>query len=222
MTSVSTNESTNAITLTVNKRLSNRFSVLGSYTYSRLLGNYPGPFSPYVNQLDPNISSQYDIIDLTVNRDGALNNDRPHNFKLTGFYVQPLQRIGGALTISLTFTAISGRPIQVLGAHAAYGGRQTLILAPVAALYWVLLHRSVVGRGLFAIGHNPEAARYSGIPVARHLRTVYLLSGLTASLAALVYVARIGQAKSDAGTGYELLAITAVVFLWYFRRKGWL
>ena len=119
-----------AITLTVNKRLSNRFSVLGSYTYSRLLGNYPGPFSPYVNQLDPNISSQYDIIDLTVNRDGALNNDRPHNFKLTGFYVQPLQRIGGALTISLTFTAISGRPIQVLGAHAAYGGRQTLILAP--------------------------------------------------------------------------------------------
>lgn len=119
-----------AVTLTANKRLSNRFSLLASYTYSRLTGNYPGPFSPYVNQLDPNISSQYDIIDLTANRDGALNNDRPHNFKLTGFYVQPLARIGGALTISLTFTAVSGRPIQVLGAHVAYGGRQTLILPP--------------------------------------------------------------------------------------------
>ena len=74
-----------AITLTLQKRLSNRFSILANYTYSRLLGNYPGPFSPYNNQLDPNISVQYDIIDLTVNRNGPLNNDRPHNFKATGF-----------------------------------------------------------------------------------------------------------------------------------------
>ncbi len=117
-----------AVTFTLNKRLSNRFAILASYTYSRLLGNYPGPFSPYVNQLDPNISSQYDIIDLTANRNGPLNNDRPHNIKLTGFYVQPIAKIGGAFTFSLTFTGISGRPIQVLGAHQAYGGRQTLIL----------------------------------------------------------------------------------------------
>lgn len=41
--------------------------------------------------------------------------------------------------------------------------------------------------------------------------TVYLLSGTAAGLAAVVYVAHIGQAKADAGTGYELLAITAVV-----------
>ena len=117
-----------AVTFTINKRFSNRFSVISSYTYARLLGNYPGLFSPYVNQLDPNISSQYDIIDLTANRNGPLNNDRPHNVKLTGYYAQPLARIGGTLTLSLTFTAISGRPIQVLGAHIAYGGRQTLIL----------------------------------------------------------------------------------------------
>mgnify|MGYP000544162778 CR=1 FL=1 len=117
-----------AVTLTANKRFSNRFSLIASYTYSRLLGNYPGLFSPYVNQLDPNISSQYDIIDLTANRNGPLNNDRPHNFKLTGYYAQPIARIGGTVTVSLTFSAISGRPIQVLGAHIAYGGRQTLIL----------------------------------------------------------------------------------------------
>ena len=40
---------------------------------------------------------------------------------------------------------------------------------------------------------------------------VYLLSGTTAGLAAVVYAARLGQAKADAGTGYELFAITAVV-----------
>ena len=124
------NQSANTmpVTLTANKRFSNRFSLIASYTYSRL-GNYPGLFSPYVNQLDPNISSQYDIIDLTANRNGPLNNDRPHNFKLTGYYAQPIASIGGTVTVSLTFSAISGRPIQVLGAHiVAYGGRQTLIL----------------------------------------------------------------------------------------------
>jgi len=117
-----------AMTLTLQKRLSNRFSILANYTYSRLLGNYPGPYSPYNNQLDPNISVQYDIIDLTVNRNGPLNNDRPHNFKVTGFYQQPVFGGQGTITASLTFTAISGRPIQALGQHNAYGARNTFIL----------------------------------------------------------------------------------------------
>jgi rhamnose transport system permease protein len=68
-----------------------------------------------------------------------------------------------------------------------------------------------VGRALYAIGHSPEGARYAGIPVARRLSAVYILSGFAASLAAVIYVAHLGQAKSDAGTGYELMAITAVV-----------
>ena len=50
-----------------------------------------------------------------------------------------------------------------------------------------------------------------GLPVTRRLALVYVLSGLVASLAAVVYVAHLGQARSDAGTGYELSAITAVV-----------
>ena len=45
----------------------------------------------------------------------------------------------------------------------------------------------------------------------RRVALVYLLSGLVASVAAIIYVAHLGQAKSDAGTGYELAAITAVV-----------
>jgi rhamnose transport system substrate-binding protein len=77
--------------------------------------------------------------------------------------------------------------------------------------YAVLLHRSVIGRGLYSIGFAGNGARYAGISVARHIGLVYFLSGLAASIAALVYVAHLGQAKSDAGTGYELDAITAVV-----------
>jgi rhamnose transport system permease protein len=88
---------------------------------------------------------------------------------------------------------------------------QLPVFLVVLAGYVVLLHYSVIGRALYAIGFTPAGARYAGIPVARRIGLVYLLSGLAASLAAIVYVAHLGQAKSDAGTGYELDAIAAVV-----------
>lgn len=88
---------------------------------------------------------------------------------------------------------------------------QLPVLVLAAAFFWVLMHRSTLGRSLVAVGFAPEGARYAGIPVERRLTLVYLLSGLASSLAAIVYVAHWGQAKADAGTGYELLAITAVV-----------
>src|SRR5215217_7129672 len=83
------------------------------------------------------------------------------------------------------------------------------VAAAIATAWW--LHRTSFGRALYAIGHSAEGARYAGIPVSRRVGAVYVLSGLAASLAAVIYVAHLGQAKSDAGTGYELMAITAVV-----------
>jgi rhamnose transport system permease protein len=88
---------------------------------------------------------------------------------------------------------------------------QLPIFAVVAAAYWALLHRTTLGRAWVAVGFSPEGARYAGLPVERRITLVYLLSGLVSSLAAIVYVAHLGQAKANAGTGYELLAITAVV-----------
>ena len=81
----------------------------------------------------------------------------------------------------------------------------------IVAAYVALLHRSVIGRALYAIGFTPQGARYAALPVARRVALVYFLSGLTASVSALIYVAHLGQARSDAGAGYELDAITAVV-----------
>jgi rhamnose transport system substrate-binding protein len=81
----------------------------------------------------------------------------------------------------------------------------------VVIAYSVLVHRSVIGRALFAIGFNAEGARFAGVPVQKRLALVYVLSGVVASLAAIIFVAHIGLAKSDLGTGYELQAIAAVV-----------
>ncbi|MBV9923424.1 MAG: substrate-binding domain-containing protein [Acidobacteria bacterium] len=88
---------------------------------------------------------------------------------------------------------------------------QLFILAAAAVLCWWWLQRTAYGRSLYAIGFSAEGARYAGIPVRSRLTLIYVLSGLASSLAAVVYVAHLGQAKSDAGTGYELMAITAVV-----------
>src|SRR5688500_4211682 len=88
---------------------------------------------------------------------------------------------------------------------------QLPIFLAVLAGYFILLHRSVIGRALYAIGFSAGGARFAGIPVEHRIGLVYLLSGLVSSLAAVVYVAHLGQARSDAGNGYELDAITAVV-----------
>lgn len=88
---------------------------------------------------------------------------------------------------------------------------QLFIFVPVIVAVWWWLHRTAFGRSFYAVGFSQEGSRYAGIKVRRRLNFVYCLSGLTAALAAVIYVAHLGQAKSDAGTGYELTAITAVV-----------
>lgn len=88
---------------------------------------------------------------------------------------------------------------------------QLFIFVPAIIAVWWWLHRTAFGRSYFAIGFSQEGSRYAGIKVRRRLNFVYCLSGFAASLAAVIYVAHLGQAKSDAGTGYELTAIAAVV-----------
>ena len=88
---------------------------------------------------------------------------------------------------------------------------QTPLFLLVAAVIWLLVHRTTIGRSWRAIGFSPEGARYASLPVQRRLAIAYLLAGIITGLAAVVYTSRLGQAKADAGTGYELLAITAVV-----------
>lgn len=88
---------------------------------------------------------------------------------------------------------------------------QAWLLIAVALLVWLLVHRTTFGRSIRAIGFAPEGARYAGLPVERQIASAYILAGAIAGLAALTYTSRLGTAKADAGLGYELFAITAVV-----------
>lgn len=86
-----------------------------------------------------------------------------------------------------------------------------LMMALAGLLCWFILSRTVLGRSMYAIGGNMEAARLSGLPVKKILVSVYALSGLFAGLAGLVMAGRLASAQPQAGVGYELDAIAAVV-----------
>lgn len=88
---------------------------------------------------------------------------------------------------------------------------QVPLFALASALVFVFLHRSVHGRALEALGHAPGAARHAGVAVERLTLMVYAGAGLLAALAGVLFVAHLGQAKADAGSGWELAAITVVV-----------
>lgn len=105
------------------------------------------------------------------------------------------------------------RSFLALGQAYLFGGvpTQLLVFAAVFVALWLMLHRTPLGRELTAIGFNAGGARYAGVRVERATFLVYVLCGVCSALAGLIYVARIGQAKADAGLGYEMLAIAAVV-----------
>ena len=85
------------------------------------------------------------------------------------------------------------------------------ILVICAIATHVVLEHTRLGRYAFAIGSNPEAALYSGIPVAFHTTAVYAISGMLTGLAGMIEASRLMTGQPTAGQGYELQVIAAVV-----------
>ena len=112
--------------LSISRRFASGLYLQGSYTYSRTEGNYPGSVSYDNGQIDPNISSQYDLIELLANRKGPLPQDRPHSLKIDAYDTFDVG--GGHLTIGTRIRAISGVPINVLGPHYLYGPDESFLL----------------------------------------------------------------------------------------------
>ncbi|MFT3693072.1 MAG: TonB-dependent receptor [Kofleriaceae bacterium] len=101
--------------------------VMASYTYSKEQGNFPGLFSTETGQLDPNITSEYDLPGLLANRYGPMGLDRPHNVKVDGFYRFDL-KTAGLITLGASVRAQSGIPHNVLGADPTYGNGESYLL----------------------------------------------------------------------------------------------
>jgi ribose transport system permease protein len=86
-----------------------------------------------------------------------------------------------------------------------------LVMIAMGLIAALILGRTYLGRSMYAIGGNEEAARLSGIRVKRQTLAIYALCGLFAAVAGIVLASRLSSAQPEAANGYELDAIAAVV-----------
>lgn len=126
---------------------------------------------------------------MTIYRGFALvyTDGRP----ITGFNSDFFTMIGGGYFF--------GVPVPVI-----------IMIILFAVLYFVL-RKTTFGRNVYAIGGNEEASRLSGIKTGRFKIYVYTLTGLLSALAGIILTSRLNSAQANAGVGYELDAIAAVV-----------
>lgn len=113
-------------------------------------------------------------------------------------------------------TEVSGFPASFVGIDLRYlPGTHVpaplVIFAAAAVLAVLLLHCSVLGRYIFAIGNNEQACRFSGVAVDRVTVVLFTISGLVSALAGLILTSRLQTSRSDLATSFELQAITAAV-----------
>lgn len=108
--------------------------------------------------------------------------------------------IGFGADVAAQFASVFREKTVVIGSYIV-----------AAAAFWVLLAKTVFGRHVRAIGDNPTAAIYAGLPIVRTQIGVYALSGLLAGIAGVLYAAENHQGNPNAGVAYELDAIAAVV-----------
>ena len=140
-------------------------------------------------------------------------------FLIAKFQIHAFIATLGMMTVARGFALIfsSGKPISNINPFFnVIGGRlwgvipvPVVIYAAVIAVSAVILNYTRFGKSVFAIGANSTAAEISGINVKRNYVIIYMISGLLAGLAAIVFLGRTGSAHPGAATGYELTAIAA-------------
>lgn len=144
-----------------------------------------------------------------------------NGFAITKFNVPPFVATLAMLTIARGFTMLytKGHPISNLGKSFAFIGSGSLLGIPVPvwiAIIVVLLavfvtQKTKIGRYIYAIGGNEQAAKLSGINISKVKIWVYAMAGALAALGGIIVTARLDSAQPNAGMSYELDAIAAVV-----------
>ena len=119
----------------------------------------------------------------------------------------------------VTYVYTNGTPISGLGQSFSSIGNKTFLGLPIPVLLMVIvfgigfyvLSQTRYGRYLYALGGNEDSARLSGINTSKIKTLVYVICGATAALSGIIVTSRIGSASPNAGVGFELDAIAAVV-----------
>ena len=140
---------------------------------------------------------------------------------ITRFKVPPFVATLAMLTMARGFTMLytNGYPITGLGAGFSALGAGWFLGIPILAwialilvlLFIFIMSKTLIGRYIYAIGGNEKAALLSGIQVNKVKVAVYTIAGLLSAVAGILVTARLDSAQPNAGTGYELDAIAAVV-----------
>jgi len=117
---------------------------------------------------------------------------------------------GGTISLGTSMIKLANGGLIMHGGDPLLPYPLLIFLAVIAAGSYVL-HGTVFGRYLYAIGGNRDAAAYSGIPVKRIETSTYVISAGLAGVAGVCYAAYIGQMSQQVGVAYELYAIAAVV-----------
>jgi ribose transport system permease protein len=132
-------------------------------------------------------------------------------------FVATLAMLSMARGATLLWTG--GFPITGLGSGLGHIGTSMLLGIPIpvwiagliVAASYVLTQHTAFGRHIIAVGGNERAARLAGLRVERIKLAVYIIAGILSGLAGLIVIARLDSAQPNAGIGYELDAIAAVV-----------
>jgi ribose transport system permease protein len=140
---------------------------------------------------------------------------------ITKFHIPPFVATLAMLTIArgLTMLYTQGHPISNLGSAFAFLGTGWMLGIPVpvyiattvvvAAIF--ITKKTKLGRYIYAIGGNEQAAKLSGIPINQVKIKVYAIAGALAALGGIIVASRLDSAQPNAGLSYELDAIAAVV-----------
>jgi rhamnose transport system permease protein len=155
---------------------------------------------------------------------GAVNGVLVTRYKLPSIVVTigTLSLYRGLALVLLGDQSISGYPEvfstlgnsylgEVIGMKWLVVPIEFVLLAIAALAVGLFLHRTIMGRRIYAIGSNPVAARFSGIEADRYRFALFVFAGLMAAVAAILLTGRIGSTRPNIAMGWELDAITMVI-----------
>ena len=144
-----------------------------------------------------------------------------NGWAITKFKVPPFVATLAMLTIArgLTMLWTGGFPISNLGENFAWIGTGWFLGIPlpvwisgvIVFIATIITNKTKLGRYMYAIGGNENAATLSGINIKKIKITVYTIAGMLAAVGGILVTSRLDAAQPNAGTGYELDSIAAVV-----------